>query len=244
MGAQEMDDTTILERPEGTEVSAEHNHPPATEAHRLLAEAKKSLGAHSRHSKDAVKELRAFLARVMETCEYARQSDATADEVEHELLKAKVFVEDDGEWFRPLVAAAFDKKDREREKSNISKYVSVLCYAQRTGVASAGMMEWLEKPENTISALAAKEAEARRKENGTDEKRQKAFEAAVSKSRKPIELPGLTLPDGARFAMLLIEQTAEGLCWVAQATPEVEKVRGYFPELSEAGETSPQEMTA
>ena len=38
-----------------------------------------------------------------------------------------------GDWFRPLVTAAFDEADREREKTNISKYVSVLCYAQRVG---------------------------------------------------------------------------------------------------------------
>jgi hypothetical protein len=66
----------------------------------------------------------------METCEYASQSRDNAAEVELELFKAHSPRGQSDDWSRPLVRAAFDEPDREREKTNISKYVSVLSYAK------------------------------------------------------------------------------------------------------------------
>jgi hypothetical protein len=108
----EADITTTIPAPAG------HNRPPASEAHKLFTAARKSLADHSRHTKNAVAQLRTFLVHVMETCEYARQSKQNADEVELELYKASAPTRQHGDWFRPLVTAAFAEQDREREKTN------------------------------------------------------------------------------------------------------------------------------
>ncbi len=206
----------------------DHNQPPPSEAHRLLTAARNSLSAHSRHTKDAVEQLRAFLVRVMEACEYARQSEQNADEVEHELWRAKAPFVEKGDWFRPLVTAAFDEADREREKTNISKYVSVLCYAQRVGKTSADLGAFLQQ--KSISEIVRLEAEARRTDKGvpTDEQREQAFDAVIAKNRKPVEISGVDLPAGERFTVLVVERGTESLCVVAQATPDIDAVGAYF----------------
>jgi hypothetical protein len=182
-----------------------HNDPSPSEAHKLFAAARESLGAHSRHSNGAVEQLRAFLVHVMETYERARQSKHNADEIELELFKAHAPRGRSGDWFRPLVKAAFDEADREREKTNISKYVPVLSYAQRQRIPSAKLAEFLAaKP---ISEIVALETKARRPENGkpTTEKPDPAFEAVIARHRQPIQLSGIVLADdGKRFKVLVV----------------------------------------
>jgi hypothetical protein len=217
---------------------AGHNGPPPSEARKLFAAAKASLGAHSRHSKNAVEQLRAFLVRVMETYEYALQSPENAAEVELELFRAHAPRGQSGDWFRPLVKAAFDEADREREKTNISKYVSVLSYAKRQGTRSAQLAEFLAT--RAISEIVALEAKARRAGNGkpTTEKPDPAFEAVIKKRRKPVNLPGIVLNTDKRFEVLVVEHTPDqGPCLVAQETPDIKYIRlRYFAaELPKRG---------
>ena len=212
-----------------------HNHPPPSEAQRLLAEARKSLQAHSRHSKGAIDKLRDFLVHVMERCEFAEESAENAKEVRLELLEAGVHAPAGKSWLGPLVNASFHSEaEREAEKTNVSKWVSVLCYARRANIKASGLKEWLERPENTIAALARKEAKARQAERdpatvaARTATRDRALNDVLAKHRQPIELPGVHLADGARFTVLVIERSDGGLCCVAQATPTIEQVRGYF----------------
>src|SRR6266513_4441012 len=98
-----------------------HNKPPQSEAQKLFGQAKKALRASSRHTKEARDQLHAFLVHVMEICEYARQTVENRRAVELELHDAGVLhlKKEEGDWFRPLVTAAFDKEHREPEKTNI-----------------------------------------------------------------------------------------------------------------------------
>ena len=234
-----MDDiaTELNGAADESKAGAQHNHPPPTEAHKLLAEAQHSLRAHSRHDKEAIQHLHAFIVHVMKTCEYARQSPQNAAEVEHELWRARAPYVKDDQWFHPLVTAAFDEADRKDEKTNISKYVSVLSYAVRKGLTSATLPELLAK--KGVSEIAHLEAEARRGENGArrSEKPDPVLERVIEKHRQRIELPGVQFADDQRFALLVIERTNEGLCLVAQATAALTQVRRYFADELRKGTT-------
>src|SRR5262249_30672433 len=120
---------------------AGHNHSPVDE---LFGKAKRELHAYSRHDKQAVKALRRFLVHVMEICEFAEQNRESRNDVVAALLDKGVQVSTEGsDWLHALVAAHFSTEDRAREKTNISKYASVLCYARRQGITAAGMMKEL-----------------------------------------------------------------------------------------------------
>jgi hypothetical protein len=213
---------------------AGHNGPAPSEVRKLFASARESLGAHSRHSKNAVEQLHSFLIYVMETYESAQQN---ADEVDQELTKAHAPRGRSGDWFRPLVKAAFDEADRKREKTNISKYVSVLSYAERRRIPSAELGEYLAK--TPISEIARLEAEARGADKGNpaSEQPDPAFEALIEKRRQPIKLTGVILADdGKRFKVLVVEDTPDqGLWLVAQATSDISGIRRHFPELPKRG---------
>jgi hypothetical protein len=94
------------------------------------------------------------------------------------------------------------------------------------------LLDWLK--DKSIAALARAETAARREDaeeqrrkyaeaNGTASdapKRDEEFEKVIEEHRQPIELPGIELASGSRFALLVIERTSEGLCRVAQVTAE------------------------
>ena len=210
----------------------DHNKAPADT---LLDDVRKLLRAHSRNSKGAIEELHKFLAAVMKTCEYASQNEENAKDVKRTLFDAGTQPPDEGTWFRTVIAAAFEKKDRDAEKTNITKWASALCYAERQHKTSDDLMSWLKS--NSIATLARLEAEVRRSEKApkaakVDEK----FEAVLSKHRKPIEISGIELAEGSRFGLLVIERTEDrGICQVAQATASEKEIRRYFPELPKRG---------
>jgi hypothetical protein len=178
-----------------------HNKPPQSETKKLFGKARKALRASSRHTKEAREQLHAFLVHVMEICEYARRHANNASAVRDELDEAGVLhlKREKDDWFAPLVNAAFDKKDREAEKTNISKYVSVLKHAERlaksANTAASELLKQLFADGASVARLASDEAKARRADAA-----QKAGAAQKEGSKGSVAEPASSTPAAASKA--------------------------------------------
>ncbi len=134
------------------------------DVHARIKEGQNAASNASRHSKAAITELYTALVIAIELCEQAREGEA--EKIARALWLAKPMIPppEDGIWRIPLVKLMFQGTfDNPRnEAANISKYASALAYAERQGITSKGLADFLK--ENSIAKLARLEARERAKE--------------------------------------------------------------------------------